>query len=102
MFKLFLVVLLGVFTLTGCASNIKPEQPVIKVMPVLPQDTLLISCHVTPPPVTKEDYLKLDADKKESALTDLVISLYGDLESCNKQLKGLRKWKLEIENQFKP
>lgn len=100
--KLFWIIVIGLFALTGCTSNIKQETPVIKITPILPADTLLAECNVTKPPVSKADYVKLSSDEKESLLTDLSILLYGDLETCNKQLAGLRKWKQDIKDQYKP
>jgi len=50
--------------------------------------------------VSKEEYIALTTDAKEAALTDLTISLYGDLKACNKQLEGIRNWKKNILDKY--
>ena len=96
MLKTILFSIITAFLLSGCFPNVKPETPTYTVIKTVPADALLANCPVTKPRLDEKEYLKLDYEAKETFLSSLVISLYGDLVVCNKQLEGLRNWKKQI------
>ena len=100
MFKHVLFLITTTLVLTGCVPNVKQDTITYKTIPTTPPDTLLIKCEITKPGVSKEEYIALTTDAKEAALTDLTISLYGDLKACNKQLEGIRNWKKNILDKY--
>jgi len=92
--KLMFICLL-VILVTGCA--VKPQRVIVKeteyaYVPI--SDNLLKECHVTKPP-SKKEYLEADVTEQENMLRSTIVSLYGDLNNCNKQIKAIDKFNTE-------
>ena len=90
----FALLILSVFLLTqtGCASTQEVEKVVYKTRTVYV--SVPDSLTVTPPPnkpMAKEAYLALIPQEREVYLSKLIKELYGDLNSCQGNLKAIKK-----------
>lgn len=63
-------------------------QPV-KIVQVKIPDSLLASC-VPQRPIDKQSYMALTLDERELALSKYILSLYGTIAVCNKQLNNIK------------
>ncbi len=80
--------------LTGCPGTMAhaPKNE-YKVIP----RSLLGNCHVTPPPVTVQQYKAMTPDKREETLTKYSNSLLGDLDTCNVRWGEVRAANDEVD-----
>ena len=87
-FAFGLLLALVVIILAGCCT---PEQIVVtKTVTKVIQtpSTLLIKCKATPPPA-KDSFAALSEKDIKIELTKLSNQLYGDIESCNGQIRSI-------------
>lgn len=87
--KNYIVLLLILFGLTGCASNIFKEKVVTRstVELIKIPDELLKECGITPPP-NKELYTSIsDPKARENIMVNYAAELVKDLKKCNSQLE---------------
>lgn len=85
------LIILGLFVLaTGCTCT--PEVRTVtktELRPIAFADTLLRPCPVTPPP-NPEEYVDMDSEHKEAALTNYTVALITDIGVCNGRLENLK------------
>ena len=81
--KLSLILLIALAGLLSACGGLPttPEAPKndYKVIP----KSLLVKCHISPPPVTAAQYKAMNPDKREETLTKYANSLLADLDTCN-------------------
>ncbi len=88
--KLILIALVSI--LTACGST--PNREVVKeveLVPVVVPTPLLTKCKATAP-IPPSEFIKMTSEKKEEALTDLVVKLYTDIKNCNEQIDAVSKY----------
>lgn len=113
------ITLVALAVLVGCAA----PQPLVKINHLLiaPDDVLLVDCDIDPPP-SKGQYLQdyaigvtsaklaydehfhltqyaralQGAQKREAALTQVMMRNYGHQDACNRRWKKLREWKAAV------
>lgn len=88
--------------LVGCSTlNKKPETIITsKKVLIIPPEILLSYCDVTKP-INKDTFLQSTNEEQKIQLTNLTISLYGDLKKCNESKEGLKQWYLEQGELYK-
>lgn len=95
-FRVIFISLLA-FALTACGGfgqNRNDPRDVsfqTRTTVVVADNEMTKDCSISSP-IAKSQYLGLDFQSKEAALSSYVRSLLGDLNKCNKQWKTLREW----------
>lgn len=85
-----LLLLIIPFLLVGCSSTPTPTT-IVKteyITYTLP-NTLLEPCSVSVP-ISIDEYMSLSPEGRETALTDYVVKLLGDLHNCNESKTSIR------------
>lgn len=78
--------------LISCSSTIKPSPVIIvekELIPLNVPELLLYNIEASSPP-NKDNYLELNYKGKEEVLTNYIIKLIGNLDSCNSSISNIR------------
>lgn len=84
--------LLALLALSSCATK---TVYVDKYVILYPEDTLLKSYYVSPPPENATNYAAMSCDAKETLWVDYTNDLLYTIGLHEADKSGLRKWKLE-------
>lgn len=87
-----LISFLALLTLSACATK---TVYVDKYVILYPEDTLLKSYYVNPPPESATNYAALSCDAKESLWIGYTNDLLFTIGLHEADKSGVRKWKLE-------
>lgn len=100
--KLFALLLISVFALSGCAlfeTQPEKERIVYKFVPVPVEFTDAIG---VPLPMDPVWYSTLSFDKKEETLFKLNDDSYSAIGTCNRRLKGIETWSFKQSLVYQP
>lgn len=100
--KLFIIMFVAMPLMVGCAWLCPAPKEVTEFTLVVPEDTDIVDCAISPPP-NREEYVKANDVKKLYLMTEAYNRQVNNIDECNIRLYGLRLWKEEqVKNYNKP
>ncbi len=90
-FRIFILVMLSIFVLTGCCTP--PPPVVVEKVTIVKQhipEAHLLSCKA-PTLFSRDYFLSLDPPAREELLTTLSLDFGAALSKCNEQITQIRK-----------
>lgn len=91
----------GIISIVMILAGCTPQTVIVtKLVPVMPDDSMIKTCDVTPPP-SSDEYFSLNQEFRDRAMFNLAKSQYLDMSKCNNRLLNLQKWKQKQLETFK-